>query len=154
MFYKSKHINSFFWTSLPSFTVCVVQNCLKWLLTNSCHDCSDLALCSFPSLWIRFGLPMCLIKFTGDNVLEIVSSGLERPWSSHPSEIQIAWIKVQSKPQKWGVMKQVKEGREYGDGEGERDKERLGPHEPHVILKRLYVEQKNHSAKPRQSKEL
>ena len=93
-------------------------------------------------------------KITGDNVLEIVSSGLERPWSSHPSEIQIAWIKVQSKPQKWGVMKQVKEGREYGDGEGERDKERLGPHEPHVILKRLYVEQKNHSAKPRQSKEL
>ena len=124
MFYKSKHINSFFWTSLPSFTVCVVQNCLKWLLTNSCHDCSDPALFSSPSLWIRSGLMMCLIKFTGDNVLEILSSGLERPWSFHPSGIQIACVKFQSKPHKWGVTKQVKEGREYGDGEGETDKER------------------------------
>lgn len=124
MFYKSKHIDSFFWTSLPSFTICVVQNCLKWLLTNSCHDCSYLALCSVPSLWIWSGLIICLIKFPGDIVLEILSSGLGRPWSFHSSGIQIACIKVQSKTHKWGVMRQVKEGRECGHGEGEVDKEK------------------------------
>lgn len=39
-------------------------------------------------------------------------------------------------------------------GGRDRQGEKLGPHEPQVILKRLYVEQKNQSAKPRQSKEL
>lgn len=103
-----------------------------------------------------------LIKSTGDNVLELLSSGLERPWSFCfcPFGIQAAWIKAQSKRHSEGVMKQEREGRERGEREGEvrRRGEKLGPHEPQaklqVILKRLYVEQKNHPVKSRKAQRI